>query len=137
MKALFDYKGERREGAAPGDPIEILGFDKPPAAGELARVVANDREAREIANRRGERVRREQLASVVGGGVSLEGLYYQLQAGEVSDLNLSSAATWSARSRRSSRSSRSSRTRRRAEGDPPGRGGDHQNDSCSRPHPTP
>jgi translation initiation factor IF-2 len=89
VKALFDYKGERQESAAPGDPIEILGFDKPPAAGELARVVGNDREARELANRRGERLRREQLAAVrPDTGVSLEGLYEQLQAGEVSDLNL-------------------------------------------------
>ena len=48
VKALFDYKGERRESAGPGDPIEILGFDKPPAAGELSRVVANDREARDL-----------------------------------------------------------------------------------------
>ncbi len=88
VKALFDYKGERRETAAPGDPIEILGFDKPPAAGEVARVVANDREARDLANRRGERVRREQLASVRPAGVSLERLYEQLQEGEVSDLNL-------------------------------------------------
>jgi translation initiation factor IF-2 len=89
VKALFDYKGERQESAAPGDPIEILGFDKPPAAGELARVVANDREARELANRRGERLRREQLAAVrPDTGVSLERLYEQLQAGEVSDLNL-------------------------------------------------
>jgi translation initiation factor IF-2 len=88
VKALFDYKGERQESARPGDPIEILGFDKPPAAGELARVVANDREARDVANRRGERLRREQLASAPSSGVSLEGLYEQLQAGEVSDLNL-------------------------------------------------
>src|SRR5215467_1883236 len=89
VKALFDYKGERQESAVPGDPIEILGFDKPPAAGELARVVANDREARDVANRRGERLRREQLAAVrPGGSVSLEGLYEQLQEGEVSDLNL-------------------------------------------------
>jgi translation initiation factor IF-2 len=89
VKALFDYRGERQESAAPGDPIEILGFDKPPAAGELARVVANDREARELANRRGERLRREQLAAVrPDTGVSLERLYEQLQAGEVSDLNL-------------------------------------------------
>jgi translation initiation factor IF-2 len=89
VKALFDYKGERQEEAVPGEPVEILGFDKPPAAGELARVVANDREARDLANRRGERLRREQLASTrPGGGVSLEGLYEQLQAGEVSDLNL-------------------------------------------------
>ena len=88
VKALFDYKGERRESAAPGDPVEILGFDKPPAAGELARVVGNDREARELANRRSERLRREQLASARPAGVSLEGLFEQLQAGEVSDLNL-------------------------------------------------
>ncbi|MGH3009961.1 MAG: translation initiation factor IF-2 [Gaiellaceae bacterium] len=89
VKALFDYKGERRESAAPGEPVEILGFDKPPAAGELARVVENDREARELANRRGERLRREQLAAVrPATGVSLERLYEQLQAGEVSDLNL-------------------------------------------------
>ena len=88
VKALFDYKGERRESAAPGEPIEILGFDKPPGAGELARVVENDREARDLANRRGERLRREQLASAPSGGVSLEGLFEQLQAGEVSDLNL-------------------------------------------------
>jgi translation initiation factor IF-2 len=89
VKALFDYKGERREQAVPGEPVEILGFDKPPAAGELARVVDNDREARELANRRGERLRREQLAAVrPNTGVSLEGLYEQLQAGEVSDLNL-------------------------------------------------
>jgi translation initiation factor IF-2 len=89
VKALFDYKGERQEAAAPGDPIEILGFDKPPAAGELARVVENDREARDLANRRGERLRREQLAAVrPNTGVSLEGLYEQLQEGEVADLNL-------------------------------------------------
>jgi translation initiation factor IF-2 len=89
VKALFNYKGERQESAAPGDPIESLGFDTPPAAGELARVVANDREARELANRRGERLRREQLAAVrPDTGVSLEGLYEALQAGEVSDLNL-------------------------------------------------
>jgi translation initiation factor IF-2 len=89
VKALFDYKGERKESAVPGEPVEILGFDKPPGAGELARVVANDREARELANRRGERLRREQLAAVrPDTGVSLEGLYEALQAGEVSDLNL-------------------------------------------------
>jgi translation initiation factor IF-2 len=89
VKALFDYKGERQESAVPGEPVEILGFDKPPGAGELARVVANDREARDLANRRGERLRREQLASTrPESGVSLEGLYEQLQAGEVSDLNL-------------------------------------------------
>ncbi|HKI91528.1 MAG TPA: translation initiation factor IF-2 [Gaiellaceae bacterium] len=88
VKALFNYKGEKQDGAGPGDPIEILGFDKPPGAGELARVVENDRQARELANRRAERLRREQLANARPAGVSLEGLFDQLQTGEVSDLNL-------------------------------------------------
>jgi len=88
VKALFDYKGEKKDSAGPGDPIEVLGFDKPPGAGELARVVVNDREARDIANRRGERLRREQLASARPVSVSLEGLFDALQAGDVSDLNL-------------------------------------------------
>jgi translation initiation factor IF-2 len=88
VKALFNHKGERQESAGPGDPIEILGFDKPPAAGELGRVVTNEREARDLANRRSERLRREQLASARPAGVSLEGLFEALQAGEVSDLNL-------------------------------------------------
>ena len=69
-------------------PVVVSGMSEVPPAGELARVVANDREARDIANRRGERLRREQRAAVRPRGVSLEGLYEQLQAGEVSDLNL-------------------------------------------------
>jgi translation initiation factor IF-2 len=89
VKALFDYKGEKIESAGPGDPIEILGFDKPPPSGEVARVVEDDRTARDLAQRRSERLRREQMAtSRPSGGVSLERLFDVLQAGEVADLNL-------------------------------------------------
>src|SRR5436190_1554832 len=48
VKALFNYRGEKFQEAKPGDPVEILGFDKPPPAGEVARVVENDRQAREL-----------------------------------------------------------------------------------------
>jgi translation initiation factor IF-2 len=88
VKALFNYKGEKIQKAVPGDPVEILGFDKPPPAGELARVVENDRLARELATRRAERLRREQLATQRPSGVSLEKLFEQMQTGEVADLNL-------------------------------------------------
>ncbi|HXY81684.1 MAG TPA: translation initiation factor IF-2, partial [Gaiellaceae bacterium] len=88
VKALFNYKGEKLASAGPGDPIEILGFDKPPPAGEVARVVDNDRTARELAQRRAERLRREQLATQRPAGVSLENLFEQMQSGEVADLNL-------------------------------------------------
>src|SRR5690349_17278543 len=88
VKALFNYRGEKLQEAKPGDPVEILGFDKPPPAGEVARVVENDRQARELAQRRGERLRREQLATQRPAGVSLEKLFEQMQTGEVADLNL-------------------------------------------------
>jgi len=88
VKALFNYKGEKLLKAVPGDPVEILGFDKPPPAGELARVVENDRLARELATRRAERLRREQLATQRPAGVSLENLFEHMQAGEVADLNI-------------------------------------------------
>ena len=56
-------QGREADVARPGDPVEILGFDKPPPAGELARVVENERAARDLAQKRAERLRREQLAS--------------------------------------------------------------------------
>jgi translation initiation factor IF-2 len=89
VRALYDYRGEKIEQAGPGDPVEILGFDKPPPAGELARVVENDRRARDLAQQRGGRLRREALAKQSAGrGVSLEKLFEQLQAGGVADLNI-------------------------------------------------
>ena len=74
--------------APPGTPIEILGFDVPPPAGELALVVESERDARQLAQRRGQRLRTEQLAQRSKGGVSLESLFSQLQEGAVQDLNL-------------------------------------------------
>jgi len=87
VRALYDFHGEKLQEARPGDPVEILGFDHPPPAGEVARVVENERDARGYAQARGERLRREQLAQR-RVGVSLESLFEQLQAGAVQDLNL-------------------------------------------------
>jgi translation initiation factor IF-2 len=87
VRALNDYRGEKVKEARPGTPVEILGFDAPPPAGELARVVENEREARQLAQRRGQRLRTEQLAKR-SKGVSLETLFSQLQEGAVQDLNL-------------------------------------------------
>ena len=88
VRALHTYRGEKVEEAGPGDPIEIIGFDKPPAAGEHAHVVENDRRARDLAQTRSERVRREQLAQRRPGGVSLESLFSEMQEGAVQDLNI-------------------------------------------------
>jgi translation initiation factor IF-2 len=87
VRALYDFRGEKLQEAGPGDPVEILGFDHPPPAGELSRVVENERHARQLAQSRGERLRREQLAAA-GAGISLEKLFAQMQAGGVQDLNI-------------------------------------------------
>src|SRR6059058_2960993 len=87
VRALYDFRGEKLQEARPGDPVEILGFDHPPPAGEVARVVETERDARGYAHARGERLWREQLAQR-RVGVSLEALFEQLQAGAVQDLNL-------------------------------------------------
>jgi translation initiation factor IF-2 len=88
VRALNDFRGEKLREATPGTPVEILGFDRPPPAGETARVVENERKARELAHTRGERLRREQFAQRSAAGVSLESLFEQMQEGAVQDLNL-------------------------------------------------
>jgi translation initiation factor IF-2 len=87
VRALYNFRGEKVKDARPGEPVEILGFDHPPPAGEQARVVENERQARGYAQVRGERLRREQLAQR-RVGVSLESLFEQIQEGAVQDLNL-------------------------------------------------
>src|SRR3954467_967541 len=42
VRALYNFRGDKVKDAGPGDPVEILGFDKPPPAGELGRVVDSE-----------------------------------------------------------------------------------------------
>jgi translation initiation factor IF-2 len=87
VRGLFNYRGEKVKDARPGEPVEIIGFDTPPLAGENARVVENERQARHLANVRQERIRREQLASRPGG-ITLESLFEQMEEGQVQELRL-------------------------------------------------
>jgi translation initiation factor IF-2 len=88
VRALYNYRGEKVKDAPPGTPVEILGFDKPPAAGEHAHVVENDRQARHLAGLRAQRVRAEQLARGAKKGVSLEELFTRMGEGGVQELNI-------------------------------------------------
>jgi translation initiation factor IF-2 len=86
VRALYDFHGDKIKEAGPGDPVEIVGFDSPPPAGELGRSVENERQARHLAQARGERLRREQLAQR-SKPISLDVLFERVQEG-VQDLNL-------------------------------------------------
>src|SRR5918996_4282577 len=87
VRALYNHMGERITEARPGDPVEIVGFEHPPPSGEIARVVESERQARDLAQRRGERLRREQLAQRAKRRVSIEGLFERMQEGGVQELN--------------------------------------------------
>ncbi|MGH3133996.1 MAG: translation initiation factor IF-2, partial [Gaiellaceae bacterium] len=88
VRALYDYRGDKAREAKPGDPVEVLGFDHPPTAGEFVRAVEHERQAKHLANVRAERLRREQLAQRPRRRVSLESLHDDLLAGEIQDLNI-------------------------------------------------
>src|SRR4051794_39028276 len=49
VRAMNDYHGPRVKEAGPSEPVEVLGFDSVPEAGEFVRVVENDRKARQLA----------------------------------------------------------------------------------------
>src|SRR5689334_16913935 len=88
VRAMQDYRGERLKLARPGDPVEILGFDGVPEAGEHFRVVENDRKARQLAGDRANRLKTEALARRQGVKVSLEDVFARAQKGELKELNL-------------------------------------------------
>jgi translation initiation factor IF-2 len=87
-RAMHDYLGERIKAATPGTPVEILGFDGVPEAGEQFRVVGNEREARRIAGERANRLKTEALARRAGVKVSLEDVLARAQKGELKELAL-------------------------------------------------
>jgi translation initiation factor IF-2 len=75
VRAMSDFIGNRVYEAQPGEPVEVLGFDGVPEAGEHVRAVENDRRARQLATERATRLQRESLARQAGKKVSLEDIF--------------------------------------------------------------
>ena len=87
VRALEDDHGRKAKEAGPSVPVEVLGFDHPPPAGERFRVVESERVARQEAQQRAQRLREEQLARRQKS-VSLEQLFSQIKEGGARELNL-------------------------------------------------
>jgi translation initiation factor IF-2 len=88
VRAMHDFIGARVKRATPGQPVEMLGFDGVPEAGELVRVVENERRARQLAGERANRLKTEALARRSGRKVSLEDVFKLAQEGTVKELGL-------------------------------------------------
>jgi len=88
VRAMHDFTGARLKRATPGQPVEVLGFDGVPEAGEMVRVVENERRARQLAGERANRLKTEALARRSGRKVSLEDVFKLAQEGAVKELSL-------------------------------------------------
>ena len=75
VRAMHDFLGKRIGAALPGEPVEVLGFDGVPEAGEHVRVVEHERRARQLAGERATRLKAESLARQSGKRVSLEDIF--------------------------------------------------------------
>jgi translation initiation factor IF-2 len=88
VRAMQDFKADKVKEAGPGMPVEILGFDGVPEAGEHVRVVENDRRARQLATERAQRLKTESIARRSGMKISLEDVFKRAQEGEVQSIQL-------------------------------------------------
>ena len=88
VRAMNDFHGTRVKQAGPSEPVEVLGFDSVPEAGEFVRVVENDRKARQLAGERANRLKLERQARRSGKKVSLETIFDQQRGALVTELAL-------------------------------------------------
>jgi translation initiation factor IF-2 len=86
VRAMFDDRGNQLQEAPPSTPVEILGMEGLPQAGDQFLVVADRDKARGISDYREQKAREAQLAK--SSRVSLEGLAEQMKSSGVKELNI-------------------------------------------------
>lgn len=87
IRAMMNDKGQKVKKAGPSMPVEILGLNEVPMAGDMFYVAENEKQARQVA----ESViakSREELIKETPQKVSLDDLFSQIQAGNVKELNI-------------------------------------------------
>jgi len=86
VKAMYDHRGNRLEKVGPATPVQMLGLDGAPQAGDRFNVMDTDREAREIANKR-EQIMREQSVRTKKH-ITLDEIGRRLAVGNFKELNV-------------------------------------------------
>ncbi len=86
VKAMFNERGQKVEEAGPSTPVSVLGLNGAPTAGETFNVMADEKEAKEIANKR------EQLIRIQGiktqKHMTLEEIGRRIAIGNFKELNI-------------------------------------------------
>jgi translation initiation factor IF-2 len=88
VRAMLDHRGERVKQAKPSTPVEILGLNGVPDAGEIFVATENDKEAKQISQAYIDQGKDKLLEETKSKKLSLDGLFSQIQAGNIKDLNL-------------------------------------------------
>ncbi len=86
VRAMFDDKGKRVEEASPSTPVEVLGFEGIPNAGDPFEVVEDEKYARAISDKRQDLKKYEEGKNVKK--VTLDNLYDTISAGEIQELKV-------------------------------------------------
>src|SRR5437016_4017894 len=88
VRALISDQGENLEEAGPSVPVEVLGFNGPPEAGDRLAVVENEARARQVTSYRAHQKRENAAASISGMRGSLEQMMSQLKTSGRKDFPL-------------------------------------------------
>ena len=86
VRAMMDDKGRSVNAAGPSMPVEVLGFNEVPAAGDTLFAADDDKLNRQVAEERRDRLKAAQVKQAQK--VSLDDLFNQMAEGELKDLNL-------------------------------------------------
>ena len=86
VRAMLNDAGERVETAGPSMPVEILGFDYVPEAGDILYAVEDGALTRQVVEERKAKIKSEQMKMTAR--VSLDDLFEQISEGEIKDLNV-------------------------------------------------
>ncbi len=85
IRAMFDFRGRKLRKAGPSTPVQIMGLNDVPDAGDLFLVYDNEREARAVVE---ERIQQQQKRLASAPKISLEELFKKVQSGEDHELRL-------------------------------------------------
>lgn len=86
VRAMQNDRAEKVMDAGPSKPVEVIGLTGVPDAGDTFVVLSDERQAKEIAMHRQQKIRETELAKT--SKLSLEQLYEKMQKGEVKELNV-------------------------------------------------